>query len=189
MHNKPATQSNVATKIPGREFFYLSKDAKEFTVLLIAIGRLLGTKQLKPTTEGDTSTPFVFKKMSKDLMPRAISRTAQREYAKENTSYGMASARGRTPGRGGKVDFTLADLHQHIKKSSRAFNSKYLRVSLNEKDETTIDQFFSNGTNRLLNDTRILAFFRAADAVSAARAVGKKNRGKGNVRLRKAVKG
>lgn len=176
-HNKPTTQSDVATRIPGREFFYVSDSVLEFTALLIGMARLVGTKQLKKGTT-EESTPF-FSVGKNDFRPRTTRGQSGGRYKGEG---------GRTPGRGGRVEFTRLDFVHWVKNGSRKFNAKHLGLNLNEKDETKLLDYFDFETMKILDDSRIFAFMKAADAVSAARAVGKKNRGKGNAHLKKVVK-
>lgn len=182
VHNKPVGESTTTGKalVPGREFFYISDPVKEFTVLLIGMARLVGTKQLKQgvsETTGERSPFFV--KASRDFRPRTKSRKTGGVYS---------GKRGRTPGRGGRVEFTLDDFVHWAKNGSRKFNAKYLGISKTmEDDPTTIADYFSRETEKLLNDSRIFAFTKAVDAVSAARAVGERNRGKGNKSVERLV--
>ena len=179
VHNKPVGSSTSTGKssVPGREFFYVSDSVLEFTALLIGMARLVGTKQLKKGTT-EESTPF-FSVGKRDFRPRTTRGQSGGRYKGEG---------GRTPGRGGRVEFTRLDFVHWVKNGSRKFNAKHLGLNLNEKDETRLLDYFDVETMKILDDSRIFAFMKAADAVSAARAVGKKNRGKGNARLKKAVK-
>lgn len=182
VHNKPVGESTKTGKalVPGREFFYISDPVKEFTVLLIGMARLVGTKQLKQGVSEKTGerSPF-FVKASQDFRPRTKSRKTGGTYS---------SGRGRTPGRGGRVEFTAQDFVHWAKNGSRKFNAKYLGLNLKgEDDPTTILDYFSRETFKLLNDSRIFAFTKAVDAVSAARAVGERNRGKGNKSVERLV--
>jgi len=199
-------------EVPGREFFYVSEDVQKYAALLIAMARFIGKDVAKPgdlftevtvdlnkdrkvmthgqrgagaTIEKEISksggglkpTPFAAKQ--RDGSPRTISRIKGRGYSPSAASKGGRRRRGT-----GNIKPTLSDFSHWMSLSPSKIASR-LGVSLGDMPEgdLPIEGWVDQQTRALLDDAKILGFMKAVDAVSAAKAVGTKNRRKANTSL------
>ncbi len=189
---------------PGDKF-PLEKQAPTTTKTMTHHQRGTGASIEREIAKGGGPVPTPFAAGTGSLSPRTISRTgarasdtganalfaaiggikaptgASRAYASKLTSKG-----GRRRGRSGNVKFTLADFN-HWAKVGSAKVANRLGLKIDGAPGVTIGEWLDFRTLSLLNDAKILGFMKAVDAVSAARAVGKKNREKANASLNQIV--
>ena len=215
VHNAPSrhrTETKPGVMIPGREFFYLSEQAQLFTLLLVKLASMFGkkfTEKSMPfesrtrTDEGGerSFTPRTKSRESPSMtgQPFGGYRTPQ-STAHQGEAMGTGgyreqagfAARGRrlVGGLGGKIDFTLNDYHNFLSSGSGKLASqlKGRKGKIRRDEGLTIEQWFDDKTNRLLEDTDLLVFLKATSAVSAARAVKNKNRKGRNTKLKRLVR-
>ena len=206
------TTQTGKVEVPGREFFYVSEDVLKYTAILIGMARFIGKDVAKPgdlfaettvdlnkdrkvmthgqrgagaTIEKEISksggglkpTPFATKQ--RDGSPRTISRIKGRGYSPSAASKGGRRRRGT-----GNIKPTLSDFSHWMSLSPSKIASR-LGVSLGDMPEgdLSIEGWIDQQTVAILDDAKILGFMKAVDAVSAAKAVGTKNRRKANTSL------